>query len=283
MPLIRGLLFVVLGLLLTVQPLHTLGKLTALFAGFLVIDAVVAALQGWLKRTQSGWRWWLGQGAVDVLFAILILVWPGSSTLALFYLMVVWTLVLGVVSIIGSVALARNRDLGWSWLLTIGLVSTLFGFLLVTRAQKTEGALDVIVMVFGIYALIIGAIHIVSGFSVRSVAQEIDRAITGTSPVINAMAERKVAATAAAEARSQAKSEAKAQAKAEAAQLKKAEKEGTGEAPPVQMSGRIATSPEERERRFLDELAAQSFPDTPGVVQQPVPLPMDEDGPEPKP
>jgi uncharacterized membrane protein HdeD (DUF308 family) len=280
MPLIRGLVFVVLGLLLMVQPLHTPSKLTALFAGFLVVDAIVASLQGWLKRTQSGWKWWIGQGAVDILFAILIIAWPGSSTLALFYLMVVWTLALGVVSIIGSAALARNRDLGWSWLLTIGLVSTLFGFLLVTRSQKTEGALDVIVMVFGVYALVTGAIHVVSGFSIRGVAQEIDHALAGRSPVVDAMVARKATANEAAEARSHARAEAKAEAKAEAEQAKQAQK---------QRSGRIPTSADERgltderERRTVDEMEAQSFPDTPGVVQQPVPLPMDHDEPGAKP
>lgn len=295
MPLVRGLLLVLLGLLLMVQPLGTLDRLIMLFGVFLLLDGVVAAVQGLVNRDQIGWRWWLVQGAVDVVFAVLILVWPSATALVLFYLLVVWTLVLGVAAIAGAVALVRNRDLGWPWLLTIGLLSTLFGFLLVTRSQDASAALELVTVVFGIYAFISGAVHIVSVFAIRSVAQEIDRALTGQSLVVDAMAARQVASREAAEER--------ARAKAAAAADKKAEKKAAKELDPADRPARDrkvihlpdgASAAEERptgsapaaagaaqddvyDRRVEDERAAEIFPDSPGVVEPPHPLVADSE------
>lgn len=301
MPLVRGLLLILLGLLLMVQPLGTLDRLIVLFAVFLVLDGVVAAVQGLVNRDQIGWRWWLVQGAVDVVFAVIILVWPGATALVLFYLLVVWTLVLGVAAIAGSVALVRNRDLGWPWLLTIGLLSTLFGFLLVTRSQDGAAALELVTVVFGIYAFVSGAVHVVSVFAIRSVAQEIDRALTGQSLVVDAMAARQVAAREAAEERAQARATATAEKKAEKRAAKEAGR-GDGDAPRAARDTKVIHLPDEshdshpagersvrddeaardrargdEERVYDDELAATGFPDSPGVVSAPPTVVPDEE------
>lgn len=305
MPLVRGLLLVLLGLLLMVQPLGTLDRLIVLFAVFLVLDGVVVAVQGLVNRDQIGWRWWLVQGGVDVVFAVIIVVWPSATALVLFYLLVVWTLVLGVAAIAGSVALVRNRDLGWPWLLTIGLLSTLFGFLLVTRSQDGQAALELVTVVFGIYAFVSGAVHVVSVFAIRSVAQEIDRALTGQSLVVDAMAARQVAAREAAEERAQARAEASAEKKAEKKAAKEAGRgDGDSDTPRVARDTKVihlsddshdshgsgapavpvvqgrehdeTTVRDEQDRVYDDELAATGFPDSPGVVSAPPAVLPDE-------
>jgi uncharacterized membrane protein HdeD (DUF308 family) len=305
MPLIRGLLLVLLGLLLMVQPLGTLDRLIMLFGVFLLLDGVVAAVQGLVNRDQIGWRWWLVQGAVDVVFAALVLVWPSATALVLFYLLVVWTLVLGVAAIAGAVALVRNRDLGWPWLLTIGLLSTLFGFLLVTRSQDASAALELVTVVFGIYAFVSGAVHIVSVFAIRSVAQEIDRALTGRSLVVDAMAARQVAAREAAEERAEAKAAASAEKKAEKQAAKEHGRDGDRAARDRKVihlpdgseeqhgAGALAapgasataggartgeSSAEAHDRRLDDERAAAGFPDSPGIVEAPHPVVLDDQG-----
>ena len=202
-PLLRGLALIVLGLLLMVEPLEVLRTLVVVFAIFLLVDGVVAVLQGLVNRDQQGWRWWLVQGVIDVIFAVLIIAWPDVTALALFYLLVVWALVLGIAAIIGAAALLRNRDLAWPWLLTVGLLSTLFGLLLITKPQTAEGVLSVTVTVFGIYAFASGAIYVVSAFSVRSVAQYIDKALGGESPVLDAIVERRAQTARAADARAE--------------------------------------------------------------------------------
>lgn len=211
-PLVRGLALIVLGLLLMIEPLEVLRTLVVVFAVFLLADGVVAALQGLVNRDQQGWRWWLVQGVVDVAFAVLVVAWPGVTALVLFYLLVVWALVLGIAAIIGAAALLRNRDLAWPWLLTVGLLSTLFGLLLLTKPQSSGGVLSVIVTVFGIYAFASGAIHVVSAFSVRSTAQYIDAALGGRSPVLDAIVERRAQTARAADARAEDKAASREEA-----------------------------------------------------------------------
>lgn len=251
MPLLRGLVLLALGVLLLVDPLTTLANLITVFSVFLLVDGILAAAHGLVTRDQVGWRWWLVQGAVSAIFGVTVFVWPQPTALVLFYLLLVWALVLGIVTIIGGVALAHNRDLGWSWLLTSGIISTLFGLMLVTRAPSAEGVgdlLDLLVVVFGLYAFVVGAVHIVSVFSMRWVAQEIDRALAGESLVVAGVTER--AAT-------------------RAAAL---------DAGPAEQAG--APGPEGR--LLDDELAGVGFPDTPGMVASPAPPTHfdDEDDPE---
>lgn len=306
MPLLRGLLLVVLGVLLLVEPLSSLENLVRLFGAFLLLDAIVAAVQGLLNRDQIGWRWWLVQGAVDAVFAILIVAWPSATALVLFYLLVIWTLVLGVVSIIGGVALIRNRDLGWSWLLTIGLLSTLFGLMLVTRAEATGSVLDLVVVVFGLYAFVVGAVHIVSVFSMRWVAQEIDRALEGRSLVATGVAERRAAAQEASAARSAERKAAKVAAKTAGAEKASTSGRAVATATPTRVrpgrdgvvtiddghprgtdaarseEARVHEAEEARERVVDDELAALAFPDAAGMGEIPVVVPVeDEVRPEP--
>lgn len=251
-PLLRGLALLALGVLLLVEPLRSLQNLIYLFSAFLLFDGILAAAQGLLNRDQIGWRWWLVQGAVDAAFAVVIILWPGSTALVLFYLLLVWALVLGIASVIGGVALLRNRDLGWPWLLTIGLISTLFGLMLTTKAQTASAdILDLVVVVFGLYAFVLGAVHIVSVFSMRWVAQEIDRALAGESLVVTGVAERREAARQAAAAKAAERKAAKASAK----------EDGAPTVPPEELHDRVVD----------DEIAAYAFPDTPGVVAPPVP------------
>jgi uncharacterized membrane protein HdeD (DUF308 family) len=173
LPVVRGVLLVVLGLLLMIQPLEALETLRWVFGIFLVADAALVAAQGLAHRKQVGWRWWLAQAVVDVLFGVAIMFWPDLSTTALYYVLVVWVLVLGITAVVGAAGLVRNRDLGWPWMLTVGIVSALFGLLLVTRPVDAGDVLSLTVVVFGLYAFVAGAIHVVSGFGVRSVAREL--------------------------------------------------------------------------------------------------------------
>ncbi|MBD7952128.1 HdeD family acid-resistance protein [Oerskovia rustica] len=173
LPVVRGVLLVVLGLLLMIQPLEALETLRWVFGIFLVADAALVAAQGLAHRKQVGWRWWLAQAVVDVLFGVAIMFWPDLSSTALYYVLVVWVLVLGITAVVGAAGLVRNRDLGWPWMLTVGIVSALFGLLLVTRPVDSGDVLSLTVVVFGLYAFVAGAIHVVSGFGVRSVAREL--------------------------------------------------------------------------------------------------------------
>src|SRR6478609_351715 len=173
LPVVRGTLLVVLGLLLMIEPLEQLGTLRVVLGAFLVADGVLAAVQGFVHRHQVGSAWWLAQAGVNVVFGVVVALWPDLTPTALYYVLAVWVLVLGITTIAGAAALARNRDLGWAWMLAVGIVSVLFGVLLVTRPLDAFDVLRLVTVVFALYAFVTGAVHVVSGFAVRAVAREL--------------------------------------------------------------------------------------------------------------
>ncbi|KFD42616.1 hypothetical protein IU11_19365 [Cellulosimicrobium sp. MM] len=156
-----------------IEPLEQLGTLRVVLGAFLVADGVLVAVQGFVHRKQVGSAWWLAQAGVNVVFGVVVALWPDLGATALYYVLAVWVLVLGITTIAGAAALVRNRDLGWAWMLAVGIVSVLFGILLVTRPLDAFDVLRLVTVVFALYAFVSGAIHVVSGFAVRAVAREL--------------------------------------------------------------------------------------------------------------
>jgi uncharacterized membrane protein HdeD (DUF308 family) len=173
LPVVRGLSFVVLGLLLMIEPLGELGVLRLLVGAFLVLDAVLLCVQWLVHRHQDGSSWWLAQAGVNVVFGAAVAFWPDLEATPLYYVLASWAIVLGVTAVVGGVALVRNRDLGWPWMVLFGLTAALFGVLLVTRPLESFDVLRLVTIVFALFAFVAGAIHLVSGFAVRSVAREL--------------------------------------------------------------------------------------------------------------
>ncbi|MFI2753857.1 HdeD family acid-resistance protein [Cellulomonas sp. P22] len=164
LPVLRGVLLVVLGFLMLVEPLATVSTLVWVFGVFAVVDGLIALGQGFLHRGTPGAPLWMVQGLVGVAFGVVIVLWPGPTALVLFYLLAIWVLVLGVFSVIGAASMYRSRDQGWTWALASGLVAVLFGLFLVLRPQDT---VEVLVVVFGLFAFVLGAVLTVSGFALR--------------------------------------------------------------------------------------------------------------------
>jgi len=170
LPVLRGVLMVVLGLLLLVEPLGTLVALVWVFGVFAVVDGAVVLLQALLARGRPGFGWLVAEGLVSLGFGALIMLWPDATALVLFYLLALWVLVLGVTAVVVAVTQYRARDLAWSGTLVFGLVAFLFGLLL---AIKPQGTVDVILTVYGLFAFVAGVVMLVSGFATRSLGRQL--------------------------------------------------------------------------------------------------------------
>lgn len=175
LPVVRGVLLLVLGLLLMAQPSASTQALVWLFGIFAVVDGVVALVQGLVDRGSPGWTWWVVEGLAGIAVGAVVVLWPGPTVRVLFFLLAAWLLVLGIVSILAAVAMSRSRGSGWHWPLAFGLVSTLFAILLIARPQT---ALAVFGVLLGLFAFVGGALNLVSGFAVREVVRSLERGPT---------------------------------------------------------------------------------------------------------
>jgi uncharacterized membrane protein HdeD (DUF308 family) len=170
----RGLLLLVLGLLLLLEPVRDdLDRLRLVIGVFLVADGVVAGLGSLWRRHQAGWPVWLAQTVVDLALGAVVIFWPDLTPKALYYVLAAWAIIIGVTIIVTAGVLARARDLEWTWSLTAGIVAFLFGLLLVLRPQDTGDIQATTALVFAFLAWACGAIYVVTGFATRAMALEL--------------------------------------------------------------------------------------------------------------
>jgi uncharacterized membrane protein HdeD (DUF308 family) len=170
LPVLRGVVLLVLGLLMLVQPLWSVTALVWIFGIFALLDGIVAIVQWFANRKDPGSGWFLLSGLVGVAIGVVVVVWTPETAQILFYLIAAWVLLLGVLGIIAAVALFRARDVGWHWVLTFGLVNTLFGLLLLTHPQES---VKVVVVLLGLLAFVGGVVLIVSGFATKQAVRDL--------------------------------------------------------------------------------------------------------------
>lgn|SRR6478735_362855 len=179
LPVLRGVVLLILGLFMLIQPLGTVKALVWVFGVFAIIDGLIAIAQWLGNRKEPGAGWWLVSGLVGIAFGIIAVVWTGPTAQVIFYLIALWVLVLGVLGIIAAVVLYRSRDIGWYWVLTFGLVSFLFGLLLIMNPQTS---VSVIVVLLGLFAFVGGVVLVVSGFATKQLAESLDKGRATAQP-----------------------------------------------------------------------------------------------------
>lgn len=78
--LLGAILYLVVGILLLVNPVKGALALTLVLAAFLVVEGIFKIIMGWRVRGHRGWGWLLGSGIVSVILGVLIWAeWPASG------------------------------------------------------------------------------------------------------------------------------------------------------------------------------------------------------------
>lgn len=165
--LLRGIAAVAFGVLTFVWPQISLLTLIMVYGVYALIDgvlALIAAIRG------GGFvpRWWLALGGVvSILAAVVAFAWPGLTALVLVYLIGFWSILRGVLEIIGAIRL-RN-EIANEWTLGVaGALSVIFGLILVF--MPGAGALGLLWLIAS-WAVLFGLLLIWVAFKVRKLAK----------------------------------------------------------------------------------------------------------------
>lgn len=106
--LLLGIVYGFTGLLLLMFPLWGVTVLTAVLGWMLIFEAILATVLAFQTRPAAGWGWFLFDGAVTLLLAVMILArWPSSSVWAIGTLVGVAVLIRGITRIALSAGLRR--------------------------------------------------------------------------------------------------------------------------------------------------------------------------------
>ena len=171
--LLRGILAILFGLIALFTPGTALLALVFVFGAYAIIDGITAVATGIRHRnSESHWVWQIVQGVVSVIAGIIAFAWPGVTVLAILYVIAFWSIVGGVTEIVESFAM-RRRSPGsgsWGWMLAAGIVSVLFGIVLVIQPGA---ALVTLLWFVGAFSIAYGAIVLVLAFRLRGAVRAV--------------------------------------------------------------------------------------------------------------
>jgi len=162
---IRGVLAILLGIVTFAWPGITLTALVFVFGAYALLDGVVS-LVGVVRAAQAHERWGalLIEGFAGIAAAVVTVLWPPVTALALVYVIAIWAIVTGIFEFIAAVRL--RKYIAGEWLLALGgIASVVFGVLIIIA--PLTGAL-VIALWVGAYALVFGVLMVALGFRLRA-------------------------------------------------------------------------------------------------------------------
>jgi uncharacterized membrane protein HdeD (DUF308 family) len=176
--LLRGILAILFGLIALFMPGTALLALVYVFGAYAILDGVTAVAAGIRHRgSESHWVWHIVQGVVSVIAGIVAFVWPGVTVLAILFVIAFWSIVNGIAEIMESFAMRKRSSGSWGWMLAAGIVSVLFGIVLVIQPGA---ALITLLWFVGAYAVVFGVIIVVWAFRLRGTVRTVsDSAHTG--------------------------------------------------------------------------------------------------------
>lgn len=167
MPLIRGILLVLFGILMFTQPGATLLSLLWFMGIYWIVDGVFSLIEGVRGHPKKSRLWLLISGVVSILAGLFILGNPLIAGLLsgtfLAYLIGITILISGIMMIFAE----REKDgvRQWSvWGLIMGILYIFFGLFVITHPVVTLASL---VWIFSIWAIVAGVIAIVMAFQLR--------------------------------------------------------------------------------------------------------------------
>lgn len=164
MTLLRGVIWVLFGLVVFSQPAISLVTLTLLFGAFALVDGIAAVVNAIGGREEHE-NWWvlLLVGLCGIGVGVVTFLTPAVTALVLLYYIAFWAIGIGVLQIVAAIRLRKEIE-GELWLILSGIVSVAFGVLLVARPGV--GVLSVLWLI-AFYAIVFGVTLIFLSFRVR--------------------------------------------------------------------------------------------------------------------
>src|SRR6478609_6246041 len=126
-------------------------------------EPVVYVSEQFSKTARHAWIWQIVRGAVMIVFGVLALIWPLHTAVVLVYLVGIFALVDGIIDIIDAIRFRGSPGVGLR--VFLGIVSLLFGLLVLFWPQISLGVLVIFV---AIWSILIGALQIIANVSLRA-------------------------------------------------------------------------------------------------------------------
>ena len=161
---LRGAVAIVFGVLSFMWPGATLLALTFLWGAYAFADGAFALWAAISGKGATGPRWWLAiVGITGLVAGALTFFWPGMTTLVLLMFIAAWSIIVGVMQIVGAIRLRKEMEGEWLLVLS-GLLSIAFGGVMIS--QPAAGAVAA-VWLLASFAIALGVIYVALALRLR--------------------------------------------------------------------------------------------------------------------
>jgi uncharacterized membrane protein HdeD (DUF308 family) len=164
---VRGALSIALGILILVWPGISLVALTIVVGVYALANGLTEFVYAFTDEAKGRRGWFVFSGLVGIAFGVMLLAWPGISSLALLYLIGGYAIGIGILAIGAAFELPlEGRDAGL--MILGGLVAILFG--IVMFARPGAGALATLALI-ATFALVTGVSQLVVAIGGKQLAE----------------------------------------------------------------------------------------------------------------
>ena len=164
-PVIRGIVAIVFGIIAFVYPGLTIATLVLFFGAWVLIDGIFRIVGAIGHRASDpDWGWQLVIGILGIIVGLLTFHAPQITALALVIYIAAWALMIGASEI--AIAVKMRHEIKGEWfLILMGLASIVFAVLLLWNPIAGAAA---VIWLIGWYAVVLGILAIFFGFRLRS-------------------------------------------------------------------------------------------------------------------
>jgi uncharacterized membrane protein HdeD (DUF308 family) len=170
--LIRGIVAILFGIVLFIWPDVALESLIIVFGIFAIVDGILSIVSALMER--EGDRWWLVLlfGIVGIIAGLIAIFATGLTAVTLFYLIAAYAIVGGIIEIFTAIEVRKAIEDEWLYIIQ-GVLSVIFGFLLIRYPALGIFALVAMISVFAMFQ---GVIWIIMAFRVRDIKSKLESA-----------------------------------------------------------------------------------------------------------
>ncbi|WP_147918389.1 HdeD family acid-resistance protein [Ruania zhangjianzhongii] len=160
--LIRGIIAVAFGILVLVSPMATVVVGVVWLGVFWIVDGVIAVIDGVRRRGSTGAGWEIAFGVIGMLAGLFLVIQPLQAASTLVLIAAIWAIIGGLTIALG--ALRGRGQPGWGWGVAVGVITLLFGLVMVFQPGL---ALATFVLLVGWYAIVLGLSMVVLALRIR--------------------------------------------------------------------------------------------------------------------
>ena len=167
MPLIRGILLIIFGIIMFSRAGSTLLSLIWFLGIYWIVDGIFSIIEGLRGHTEKSRTWTIVGGIFGILAGLFII---GNPIVAGLFSSTFLATLIGIATVAnGLVMIFKGRDGQWTWWdLIMGILYVIFGILIFSHPFVTMASL---VWIFASWALVSGILAIVLAFKLRGLAK----------------------------------------------------------------------------------------------------------------